>query len=124
MKENEIQIGDWVRRDYGGEVKDFRVDSLIRDHTLEIGVYGDRGFMGYADQIEPVPLTAEMLERNGFKHIDIPFSPEWELFGVTIYRGDGRFYLDYGTNMSMEIMYVHQLQHLLLLCGIIRDIVL
>lgn len=124
MKENEIQIGDWLRRDYGGAVKDFRVDELIRNYDLKMCVYCELGYMGDVDQIEPIPLTAEILEKNGFVCKDIPFSPEWELFGLTLRRWDDRFHLKCEKDIDMEIIYVHQLQHLLKMVGIHRDIVL
>lgn len=141
MKENDIQIGDWVRWEYGELVKDFRVDSLIRDHTEEIGVYSDRGFMGYADQIEPIPLTAEILKKNGFRYTNnhtLKGADTYVLyleqngfdFTITIKLNDW-FTLDSFDDRMYRLVeistgrwFVHDLQHALRLCGIKKEITL
>ena len=143
MKENEIMIGDWVRvlhKDRGGEetVKAFRVDELIRNFNLEMGVWSDLGYMGYAEQMEPIPLTAEILEKNGFKNVSVitvgtakmRWVSEDTRTEITIWMDDTMpmeivknvYYED---EVSYTLQFpgcVHDLQHALRLCGIEKEI--
>ena len=146
MKENEIQIGDWVRYRYNDRnghetVLDFRVDQLIRRYNLEMCVYSDTGDKGYASQIEPIPLTAEILEKNGFEKLDFshfqigdrrlvldadgrwdgPLSWHWVVTEMDTNAKGQPVVLDY---YIATINYVHELQHALRLCGIEKEITL
>ena len=82
--------------------------------------------------IQPIPLTPEILENNGFeKEIvggdtyftldDIVLQNDYE-FGFDF----GRFYRDSEDGFVLvgiiTIKYVHQLQHALRLCGIDKEI--
>ena len=59
MKANELMIGDWVIA-YGKKTQVVWVGNI---HKLAV-----RGFPSefYEDEIEPIPLTLEILEKNGF----------------------------------------------------------
>ena len=145
MKPNEIMIGDWVRRRYitkpsGQEVvRDFRVDQIRRlFKDDEPDVWGDNGNMGTAEQMQPIPLTPEILEKNGWeerrvydpymyylltgKDYSVSLSKEWDSTTKTYYWslsiGNHR------TDASLSVDYVHQLQHALRLCGIEKEVVL
>jgi hypothetical protein len=74
------------------------------------------------DDIEPIELTEDILVKNGFQK----FAESQTLFDYTdndihleYWIGDGcfRYY-------TAEIHYVHQLQHLLRLCGIEKELVI
>ena len=73
--------------------------------------------------IFPIPLTTEVLEKNGFVYNAIPFVDGWEQFGLTLYRGGNGYRIDCGINVSLIIDYVHELQHALRLCSISKEIV-
>lgn len=93
-------------------------------HELDL-LKSSEGFRTSIDNIEPIPITAEILEKNGFLHN----GKKWytpELF--TLERG-----LDYWDiviacacgNYVCEvctIKYVHQLQHALRLAGVDKEI--
>ena len=71
MEAKELMIGDWVGRVFDDKRIDFRQVDWIR--TGEIGMrYQKVWAIGC---IEPIPLTAEILEKNGWKR-DI--DKEWE----------------------------------------------
>lgn len=70
--------------------------------------------------IEPIPITPEILENNGFVYNNLPFIQGWQQHGLTIFDE----HITCGENISMEAKYVHQLQHVLKLCGIEKEIVL
>lgn len=94
----------------------------------------------YIDAIEPIPLTPEILEKNGFKpyipenHLetvyacqDVSKAVADELYALWPYQ-DGSFYLLLRVNgkdmVRIDVRYMHQLQHALRLCGIEKEIIL
>ena len=135
MKANELMIGDWVV--YDGDVE---YTNPIKVEGIDIAtgalVTSDREDVGI-DNIQPIPLTAEILERNGFEIQDQGGGRRdvWIGFGVdcegdievefqynipTHLKIDGVFKGEYYT--STNIKYVHLLQHALRLCGIEKEI--
>ena len=71
-----------------------------------------------------IPITPEILEKNGFVYNEIPFVQGWEQYGLTLTVGGDGFRVSCGQNVSIIIDFVHQLQHALRLCGIEKEIVL
>ena len=76
--------------------------------------------------IEPIPLTPEILEKNGYKDRLYYFECE-ELYPhsfARIYYEDGVYYFgdEEGFVKTLEIKYVHQLQHALRLAGVEKEI--
>ena len=74
--------------------------------------------------VEGIPITPEILEKNGFIYNELPFVQGWEQFGLTLTIGGNGFRINCGTNVAMIIDSVHELQHALRLCGVHKDIVL
>ena len=104
MKANELMIGDWVM--------------APDDYPVMVSTYYLPFYLSY----EPIPLTEEILEKNGFERsyntymlgdfrLGIPnqYSP----FNVK----EEYYILDIARN-RMPIQYVHELQHALRLCGL------
>ena len=101
MKANELMIGDWVIGCSG--------------EPFKIGIV-DPDFL-YWNEIQPIPLTPEILEKNGF-----------------ICDGWSWWYLDFrivlSTSKGVSVVcgrqkrfeFVHELQHALRLCGIEKEI--
>ncbi|MBR1654872.1 MAG: hypothetical protein IJ698_00415 [Prevotella sp.] len=121
MEVNDLMIGDWVYRpDCYDQVKEVRQNGII-------GLDSARGLIPISE-LEPIALTTELLENNGF-HL------EWEgdiklmvCNDVVIEIGnnykrfeDGKMYL---RKVLASLHYVHQLQHALRLCGIEKEIIL
>ena len=83
--------------------------------------------------LEPIPLTSEILEKNGFKP-DVPgdaYKYSYQIEGVSIVEcyinaagiGRHRGVFSFGdTRLRITLMFVHQLQHALRLCGINKKI--
>lgn len=119
MDYKELMIGDWCA--YGVNCKG-RVTALT-DHLITLSVDGNEInglYMLMPDMVNPIPLTEEILVNNGFEK----FAESQTQFDYTdndihleYWIGDGcfRYY-------TAEIHYVHQLQHLLRLCGINKEI--
>ena len=139
MKANELMIGDWVRCT---DQKPFKIEQI--DGVEEQG-YGDDGFYVDTGDLQPIPLTEEILEKNGFEEL---MSEGWESAakfgripeptGVWQYsfgQFDSVSYLPKRSFLRVKFMegstadianikYVHELQHALRLCLIDKEITL
>lgn len=144
MKAEELMIGDWVNHTYrnyiSGEIvsTNFRV-AQIRKYTTEDAsyhLYAERQNMGDVENISPIPLTPEILEKNGFKKVKNSFGGCYysiadDYYDLTIEEySDSNWYVEYNdTEVPLptsrnSVCYVHELQHTLKLFGIKMDIVL
>lgn len=134
MKAEELMIGDWVNLTYrsyiSGEVvsKDFRVGQ-IRKYTAEdkdYHLYAERQNMGDVENISPILLTPEILEKNGFKACGYEeFALDIDDFWFALQKGkDGinAWWWEMYYSPIIPINYVHELQHALKLCGIDKTI--
>ena len=142
MKATELMIGDWVclKDDTKCEFP-LKVDGVLTD---DISLEGE-GFLGGVDGlIRPIPITPEILEKNGW-HFDLtPYEKDLnECCGMSI---DKHWcYADTNINISLflpitglemgrlevhnhhlkrylefwicDTLYVHEMQHALRLCG-------
>lgn len=130
MKANELMVGDYViRKNVPKEILIVDTIDSIRDI-----VYLDLDRLGITEKlenIEPIPLTAEILEKNGWtKHAD---------YCWLISENNGRRLIEYRTDyldgllrvsyaeepfskLMIKVKYVHELQHALRLCGIEKEI--
>ena len=122
MKIDELMLGDHVQ--VNGEVC-----KVISISYFDIGISDSKEdfYHEHIDNIKPIPITTEILEKNGFmKHNDQDCD---DIYGFLSEDSDDLIYLYlYGVyfflfdNINMQIEYVHQLQHALRLCGIEKEI--
>ena len=112
----DIQIGDWVMTEVGM----MRVAQIFKNHIDCDVPTGSKTWE--ITMIEPIPLTPEILDKNGFVYNELPFVQGWEQFGLTLHRGSNGYHIGCGINVSLIIDYVHQLQHAIRLCGIEKEI--
>ena len=128
MDYKQLMVGDWVYASNFGKGKitayynadKIRVCLDITNHIF------------YEEDIKPIHLTPEILEKNGF--VWNRYHTSLELVVDTIHLGWGFYkdcisasdWSDEGNCQitSLECKYVHQLQHALKLCGIEKEIVL
>ena len=147
MKANELMIGDWVRIDepdkYAGATG--QIQSLMY-HREDDAAYFNvfiQGRFGYvsrdvcSDDIRPITLTAEILEKNGFEkqwqdnyeyfdddeNLNMTFHPKSSNYtnGAYDYINIEKGCL---TINEMPIEFVHELQRVLRILGTNKDIVL
>lgn len=139
MKANELMIGGLCRRrliyqDTGREVvTDFKISQICKNGE-NLYVYGPKGNMGRVDQIEPIPLTAEILEKNGWKHDPsvsaVMTKSSYSLSNDIRRSWDSRNHKLYlailnereSREINIPCHYVHELQQALRLCGIEKEI--
>lgn len=136
MKANELMIGDWVLE--GGQ------------YPHKVGGLDEQIDGMLPECYSPIPLTPEILEKNGFKQDkECPFVYETDDEDVIIdlYDPDPRSRLSkkdeydkmvgirlsptppygfsyWGQSLIIRANYVHELQHALRLCGIKKEIVI
>ena len=126
MKATELMIGDWVGRVFDDKRIDYRQVDWIR--TGEIGMrYQKVWAIGC---IEPIPLTAEILEKDGWErdidkeweynnsHILPYYCYQWEKQNVKIEMYAGLEGFTISLIIGRRFYAVHELQHALRLCGL------
>ena len=124
MKANELMLGDHVS--HFSEKKNCVVTEL-RGRKVAVSYTDDNGNTKYSELLpemafEPIPLTPEILEKNGFEKCRI------DEIGYIGWRLNEEFSLELSAvdtliwNDDVAIHYVHQLQHALGLCKIEKEI--
>ena len=129
METTDLMVGDWVV--YNGDVEytdPIRIEGM--DIATDMLITSDREDVGL-DGVEPIPLTTEILEKNGFVKdekddnmyywnwcvIDDCMSYDKETSKVRIFSVSGLTFVKI-------LQYVHELQNALRLCEIKKEIVL
>lgn len=82
--------------------------------------FTDRFGFGISSGADPIRLTSEILEKNGWRYNDNPFVQGWEQYGLTIVNNR----ITCGQNVSIKVEFIHELQLVLWLCGIEKEIIL
>ena len=141
MKANELMIGDWVKFDGRPfKVSDVTVINPITNPALvtrsyirkdvesPAGCFDDALIIESAlplKDIYPIPLTADILNKN---FPDVRYGVAWYLDDIKSTYNETWYEvrtLDIeGMELCVNIRYVHELQHVLRLCGIEKEIVL
>ena len=125
LKVTDLMVGDWCY------IKDYPMSA----QSMQVK---EEHFVRSLVTFEPIPLTPEILEKNGFEKEGV--IELYNLYAgidhrVTIHddkeymNSNNEWYVhvdseDYSTIAGCELTYVHELQHLLKLCKIYKEIVL
>ena len=119
MTVKEIMIGDYLRSKLHDVVSTviYVEGEKYNSVWLEDRACWERHYMS---EVEPVPLTEEILQKN------FPTDEELAWWPTTKINGEAYFFhFEYARTfwcVAVELRYVHELQHLLLLCGIDKEI--
>lgn len=143
IKAEELMIGDWVMSIHPAVPRPIKVTEVSRDNI------GYNNGILHISFIEPIPITPEILERNGFYWgwpVDVEDEASNVFGGLPIEmpdkswvwdEGDGvvsvifpnesdggmiTCYLDKHLTLVYDDMFVHELQNALKLCGISKNI--
>lgn len=123
MNARELMIGDWVEPHQCRIPTLYcKVEGIYPDNTVHLDKAERLFSLG---ELHPIPLTADILEKNGF---------EWRAYGVVL-AGEDMALVQCGDYWKIKpnqdsndtfcyIWYVHELQHALRLCGIDNEIVI
>ena len=130
MDSKSLMIGDWVQNPLGwkAQVQSIRYVNTIKDEwewLVKIGINNETFQDNLSlNEIGAIPLTAEILEKNGFERSEV--FVEWKYENDNVYVIYKPFpYLKIQTEESIVAFpceYIHQLQHALNLCGISKTI--
>ena len=128
-----LMIGDWI---LDGHVY-AQVTSITCDGIIET----THNEFSNIELVEPIPLTPEILEKNGFKRdplwhhcdkdldnysisVQLGYANRIEYIKITEKGKDNVIPSERTKLYLTHIKFVHQLQHALRLCGIEKEIVL
>lgn len=136
MRIEDLMINDWVFNTHNNKPE--QVQEILTVSNCDDGnsVMLDYNDIYNEDDIEPILLTPEILEKNGYifdaketnKLKDI--MPNTNMYKFPLGVG---FYIEHNTIKNtyvlsdhgwIQMKYVHEFQHLLKLCGIDKQIVL
>jgi len=120
LTEKELMFGDWVMynpnvfiEDEYEPAKDWFPTWINSGEQIELAIEGC-----YA----PIPITTEILEKNGFEYDQYCYNWIYDKFTINVGHlivdeevSDYLFIVVAGT--SVKLTYVHELQHALRLCG-------
>ena len=143
MKATEIQIGDMLYYKGRFNAFDFRVEQVTKH---KVGYHSEPGesrmYYLRLDEVQPIPLTPDLLELKGFKRVTQPLRAEpyycyWVLekyeeesdgllYRIKAYKTPFRgMYVSIDNHADCEpvrfckqIEFFHELQHALRLCDI------
>ena len=142
MKPTELMIGDWVMFTDPADGSKYPVRLKSINANSCCGIEG-KSLLSLTDDFEPIPITGEILEKNGFNKLmneservaarfgrKPQFTGYWTFelsnFDSIHYCPETHFLrikhlLGYNSDF-ININYIHQIQHALRLCNIEKDI--
>lgn len=130
MKASDLMIRDWICAD-GTNVKISSVDihcvgyAIERNGTIHLRASG-------SDNLTPIPLTAEILKKNGFKEKEKEDSfiyhkgkeKTFQYIYISLENNEALLEIITG-NFTVILepcqLYVHELQHALRVCGLNKE---
>lgn len=131
MKAKDLMIGDWVECvDSTHKEKVYaQIDAIEEGQTCILVRLDNRNWFLDISFIKPIPLTPEILVKNGFEIVYDKYKlPNYRTdFYFTVFTGVDGYWnpVDLGVmigGVPATLDYVHQLQQVLRLCGIDKEI--
>ena len=114
MKANELVIGDYVQGFSPGTK--LKVCRILNEYRVGIRSYDGIYWELPADDIQPIPLTPKILEKN-FPNAESGVIWWWDI---------DELYCEIDANNGIKVTgyfhNIHELQHALRLCGIEKEI--
>ena len=133
IKISELSIGDWVRYDRGTDA--VQIMGIYVRNNQECVVMSDSyypdGVIGFVEHITPIPLTTEILKKNGLEYVDDGNDAViflcCDMFWARLCVGDtfwqvGIHSEDRLDAVVCDVKHTHQLQHALRLAGVGKEI--
>ena len=122
MKANELMIGDWLKH-YNGTP--MQVTKITTEHFACAEKRG-MNCWEYNNKYEPIPLTPEILDKNGLTND--PYGchfkeDEYMTLEISVEEEGVYWTINYNECSILKLKYVHELQHVLKLCGIDKEII-
>jgi hypothetical protein len=149
MKATDIMAGDWVMsRRYSSPSRVYATHLYMlympeAQHSITIINETKDGSViagHFAEELTPIPLTQDILDKNGFKRIQDTYlfnigtnqfgNDLWIEIGPDSWIENNKVYIDSLKEVDNAMIcvttckYIHEFQHLLKLCKIEKEIVL
>lgn len=127
MRIDELSVGDWVTYDRG--TTPVQIAGLYQRNQQDCVVMSDsrypEGVIGFVEYLKPIPLTPEILEKNGWVKI---YESIWELGAHRIQQIIKSLFIIYTTDnevdFSLYVDAVHELQRVYKIVGMEKEITL
>lgn len=122
LKISDLSVGDWVRWKVYDKTYDVQVTGFT--DRLIYGLHDGIEYSMWLTQIYPIPITAEILEKNGFERLlerDLFYLSEAGL-EVAFEDGEWMHTINLHEYTIHTISGVHHIQHLLRLCECEKEI--
>lgn len=135
MKATDLMIGDWVK--IKGHLDYDKVQEIARDENMQWYIsFACSATLFRAYEFEPIPLTPEILEKNGWQsfiptaytccqdHLsiknegDIHIEWNWEDGTLSVWVSYSEDEEGTNPNLKASVRYVHELQDALRLVGL------
>ena len=145
MKAIELMLGDWVLTTKEDHMNEFaQIDAIEEGQTCILLRQDNTNFFTDISKIEPIPITKEILEKNGFK-VREGCTTAWDWYNgeqcvhisgdhtcpigqtLTIYVSAGcvgAAFSSYRVLNELKVRGLHEFQHALRLCRIEKQIIL
>lgn len=133
MKINELSVGDWVRYDRGTDA--VQIMGIYVRNNQECVVMSDSyypdGVIGFVEHIKPIPLTPEILEKNGLEYVDDGNDAViflcCDMFWARLCVGDTFWQVGIHNEDRLDavvcnVKHIHELQHALQLAKVGKEI--
>ena len=123
LKISDLSVGDWVRWEVYDKTYDMQVSGVTDGRIY--GLHDGIEYSMLLTQICPIPITAEVLEKNGFESS----SSYWSIYKdngdyIEIWENGDKWYLSVNSveYTLCDLHWVHQIQHLMRVWGLDKEI--
>ena len=127
LKISDLSVGDWVGVRCGTTINAFKVEEIRFNHIIHkyVALLNNRSYGLPTTELHPIPITAEILEKNGFEKISK--TQPWFRYKTDITVGRYAdvlwgFGIGVACNELWGLAGVHDLQHALRLAGVDEEI--
>lgn len=134
LKISDLSVGDWVGVRCGTKINAFKVEEIRFNNFIHkyVALLNNKAYGLPTTELHPIPITAEILEKNGFvknggaylwsnkKHRVFVFLTEFSP-SVDIEEMDEQFD-PISSRIEVSQLYAHQLQHALRIAGVDKEI--
>lgn len=114
MKQSEYISGDWVKA--SGQlcrVEEVFVNRLTNEYEYNLIYPNGNSSRIVIGEIEPIPLTPEIFEKNGWEHQDDVYFKEYPHRKLVVIDEKACIINESCSLFLCKVEFVHQLQHLL-----------
>lgn len=119
IKISDLSIGDWVKcNGFKATIAGYNAES----GSIQVLTKQKNKMWFGIEHIEPIPLTPEILEKNGFEENCGRWYNSEALMEFEQYKDGWCRTINCGEYSVYFIKYVHQLQHALRLTGVEKEI--